>query len=206
IEGTFPGLDLLSPTTVISPSPEELNDAHRLRRQGRVAEHPTLLVSVPSVLDPSMQLDPGVHVLSLEVLFTPYSLAGGWPGSAEPERWLEQWATFVEPGALDAVTAWRAMTPDRYEAEFSMFRGHTPSYAGSPLAALGGYQRELTRYRTPIWGLYLSGAGTYPGAGVFGASGRNAADVVRRDLRGSLGQRAQSVRRRVAAIRAAVPV
>ena len=49
--------------------------------------------------------------------------------------------------------------------------------------------RELTRYRTPIGGLYLSGAGTFPGAGVFGAAGRNSAEVVRRDLQGPIRRR-----------------
>ena len=38
------------------------------------------------------------------------------------------------------------------------------------------------RYRTPIPGLYLCGAGTHPGGGVMGACGRNAAGEVLRDL------------------------
>jgi len=42
---------------------------------------------------------------------------------------------------------------------------------------------ELAGYKTPIAGLYLTGASTHPGGGVFGASGRNAAAVVERDLR-----------------------
>ncbi|ETV64677.1 hypothetical protein H257_18480 [Aphanomyces astaci] len=37
----------------------------------------------------------------------------------------------------------------------------------------GGY----TDYRTPVRGLYLCSAGTHPGGGVMGASGRNAALV-----------------------------
>jgi phytoene dehydrogenase-like protein len=41
---------------------------------------------------------------------------------------------------------------------------------------------ELSTYRTPIDGLYLTGASTHPGGGVFGASGRNTAMVVRKDL------------------------
>ena len=81
-----------------------------------------------------------------------------------------------------------------------MRRGHTPSYAGSPLAAVLGRNRELTRYRTPIAGLYLTGAGTFPGAGVFGAAGRNTADVVRRDLAGPVGRRLASIRRRAASV------
>ena len=92
------------------------------------------------------------------------------------------------------------MTPDRYEAEFSMHRGHTPSYSGSPLAALLGRQPELTRYRSAISGLYLSGAGTFPGAGVFGAAGRNTADVVRRDLLGPVASRLAPIRRRATVI------
>jgi phytoene dehydrogenase-like protein len=81
-----------------------------------------------------------------------------------------------------------------------MHRGHTPSYAGPPLRALLGRDRETTRYRTPIDGLYLSGAGTFPGAGVFGASGRNSADAVITDMSGSRFG-ATAVRRRVAAAR-----
>jgi len=81
-----------------------------------------------------------------------------------------------------------------------MHRGHTPSYGGSPLVALLGRSRELTRYRSPIGGLYLSGAGTFPGAGVFGAAGRNAADVVRRDLKGPLGSRLRPLRNKAGAV------
>jgi phytoene dehydrogenase-like protein len=34
------------------------------------------------------------------------------------------------------------------------------------------------RYRTPVPALYQCGAGTHPGGGVMGASGRNAARVI----------------------------
>lgn len=176
------GADLLGPTTLVNPSPDDVAEAHRMREQGVVHPTPSMMVNVPSVLDPDMQPHDGQHVLSVEVLFTPYALRGGWPGSGEPERWLGVLERFMEPGSLQ-VDRWRAMTPDRYEAEFSMHRGHTPSYAAPPLVAFLGRQRETTRYRTAIDGLYLSGAGTFPGAGVFGASGRNAADAVLSDLR-----------------------
>lgn len=201
LEARFPGLDTLGPTTIISPSPDALADAHAGRAEGRVAVEPTMLVNVPSVLDPAMMTPEGKHILSLEVLFTPYALQGGWPESGEPQRWFGRWAEFVEPGILDAVTAWRAMTPDRYEAEFSMHRGHTPSYGGSPLAALFGTQRELTRYRSPINGLYLSGAGTFPGAGVFGAPGRNTARVVIGDLTETMTNRLRTVSRQASQLR-----
>jgi phytoene dehydrogenase-like protein len=95
------------------------------------------------------------------------------------------------------VDRYRAMTPDRYEAEFQMHRGHTPAYAGHPLVAFLGRRRETTRYRTPIEGLYLSGAGTFPGAGVFGASGRNASDAVITDRRRGRPDLVTTVRRRL---------
>jgi phytoene dehydrogenase-like protein len=205
LEGLHPGVDLLEPTAVFCPSPQALAEAHDGRTRGRVAAQPTVLTNVPSVLDPTMVSAEGHHVLSIEVLFTPYALEGGWTGSGEPERWLDLWAAFTEPGARESVMSWRAMTPDRYEAEFSMHRGHTPAYAGSPLATLIGRNRELSRYRSPIAGLYLSGAGTFPGAGVFGAAGRNTADVVRRDLEGPVGRRLGPWRQRVAARGVAVP-
>ncbi len=201
----FPGLDILEPTVTVSPSPDALAAAHADRKLGKVSTEPTMLVNVPSVLDSTMLTAEGNHILSLEVLYTPYALAGGWPNSSEPERWLEIWSQFLEPGIIDAIVAQRAMTPDRYEAEFSMHRGHTPSYGGSPLAALLGNQRALTRYRSPIAGLYLSGAGTFPGAGVFGAAGRNTADVVRRDFQSRLGHRFTSLQHRAAGVAMGVP-
>ena len=195
LRSLFGDIDVLGPTAAIVPSPDQLAEAHELRQEGQVAAAPTLLVNVPSVRDPTMQPSPEQHVLSLEVLFTPYSHPGGWANSSEPQRWLSLWADMVQPGILDSVDAWRVMTPDRYEAEFSMHRGHTPSYGGSPLAALFGRGREVTRYRSGVPGLYLSGAGTFPGAGIFGASGRNAADAVIRDLRGQVRRRVTSIGR-----------
>ena len=86
----------------------------------------------------------------------------------------------MEGTFLDTVERWRAMTPLIYEREFNLPRGHTTGFGGSPLSAMLGRPRELTRYETPVKGLYLTGAATYPGAGVWGASGRNAATVILR--------------------------
>jgi phytoene dehydrogenase-like protein len=84
----------------------------------------------------------------------------------------------VAPGFLDGVRDWRAMTPDVYERELHLPRGYAQSFAGGPLAAMLGRDPELSRYETPLRGLYLTGAATFPGAGVWGAPGRNAASVV----------------------------
>lgn len=172
-------VDLLGPTAVISPSPEDLDEAHRRRRDGDVAERPTMLLNIPTAADPAMMTVPGEHVLSLEVLFTPYT--HDWSTTGEPRRWLDLLDGLCEPGTL-RIDRWRAMTPDRYETEFSMHRGHTPAFSGSPIDTFMARSPELTRHRSALDGLYLSGAATFPGAGVFGAAGRNAAAAVADDI------------------------
>jgi phytoene dehydrogenase-like protein len=162
---------------VVSPGLAGIAEAHAAMARGQVAERPMLWSNVPSALDPSMRVLDG-DVFSLEVLFTPYRLRGGWITSAEPERWLQAFASMVEPGFLDGILRWRVVTPPDYERDFGLRRGLAPAFSGTPLSALLGRDRELTRYETPVRGLYLTGAGTFPGAGVWGASGRNAAHVV----------------------------
>ena len=168
------------PTTVISPSPAGQIEAAARLRDGLVADRPMFLLNTPSVLDETMQPAAGSHVLSLEVLWTPYALRGGWDGSAEPWRWLEQLAALCEASLLESVRDWRVMTPPDYEREFSMARGYAPSFPGGVVAALTARQPELSRYQAPVRGLYLTGAGTFPGAGVWGISGRNTASAVLR--------------------------
>jgi phytoene dehydrogenase-like protein len=151
-----------------------MHRGYELMASGQMLERPGLLANVPTVIDPELDPD-GRHILSLEALFTPYGLPGGWPASDEPSRWLDLFGSLTEPGFRDTIVDWRAMTPDRYESDFHLPHGHATSFAGGPLAALRNKNPELTRYETPVKGLYITGAATFPGAGVWGASGRNAA-------------------------------
>ena len=167
----------LVPTAIVAPTLDGMAAAHAAMRRGEVVERPMLWSNVPSVLDPSMRVADG-DVFSLEVLFTPYTLRGGWGTLQEPERWLRAFSSIVEPGFAEGIVRWRAVTPPDYERAFGLARGFAPSFSGTPLSALAGRDRELTRYETPVRGLYLTGAGTFPGAGIWGASGRSTARVV----------------------------
>jgi beta-carotene ketolase (CrtO type) len=60
---------------------------------------------------------------------------------------------------------------------------------------------SLSGYRTPIGGLFLTGAGTHPGGGVTGRPGRNAAAVVLDALGAGRGHQARRLRRRLALVR-----
>jgi phytoene dehydrogenase-like protein len=91
---------------------------------------------------------------------------------------LELLDSLCEPGLLDSIVEYRAMTPDVYERDFHLPAGHATSFAGGPLAVFRAKDPELTAYETAVPGLYLTGAATFPGAGVWGASGRNCAGVV----------------------------
>ena len=184
IRATHNGLNPLGQTTIISPSPQDLIEAHEMRPLGEVATKPTMLIDIPSVPDDTLKTSSGEHILSLEVLFTPYSIQGGWDNSSEPRRWLDIWNSLMGSEGSEKIEEWRVMTPKNYENEFSMHRGHTPSFGTSPLSTFFGRDKELTRYKTSIEGLYLSGAATYPGAGIVGISGRNAAYVVSRAIKG----------------------
>ncbi len=173
-------------TAIVTPPTHAIDHAWREMRVGRVAPQPPVMVNVPSVLDDTMRVDGSDHVLSLEVLYTPYGLEEGWSESAEPARWLQSFAEFAQPGFEDGVRRWRAVTPTQWEAEFSMERGFAPSFARSPVGLLVGRDPELTRYETPVPGLFLTGQATFPGASIWGASGRNAAAVVDHALSGSV--------------------
>ncbi|WP_248817369.1 NAD(P)/FAD-dependent oxidoreductase [Frankia sp. AgB32] len=168
-----------TPTIAISPTPAEQVTAVAARHGGQVSDPPMFLLNTPSALDPSLRPGGDAHLLSLEVLWTPYALPGGWADPTRAWSWLRRLGSLGDPGALLAsVRDWRVMTPPDYERDFTMPRGYAPSFPGGVVAALLGRQRELSRYRTPVTGLYLTGAGTFPGAGVWGASGRNTADVI----------------------------
>lgn len=167
----------LGTTAVIAPDLELIDRGHRLVGEGRILQYPAMILNVPTVLDPTMARTDR-HVLSLEALYTPYSFVGGWTDDREPRRWLETFAAVCEPGLLESIVAWRAMTPDVYERDFHLPAGHATSFAGGPLAAFRSPNPELTGYETAVRGLYLTGAATFPGAGVWGASGRNCATVV----------------------------
>ena len=192
--------EVLQPTAIVSSSLAEMASGHVALAQGRVADRPILFAQVASALDPTLAegLPSGSDVFSLEVLWTPYLLAGGWDGTDEPDRWLRRFGELVSMGDLsqhleftESIRAFRLMGPREYEQQFHMSRGFAPAFSGTPLSAFAGRDPDRTRYATPVRGLYLCGAGTFPGAGIWGASGRNAATaVLASDGRGARARRA----------------
>ena len=174
------------PTMMVSKSLADLAADHALLQNGRIADRPQFFIQRPSALDPlvsaAIARAERHEVFSLEILWTPYELAGGWARTDEPTRWLRKVSELVttESGRPfdETIDQWRLMGPLEYETQFSMHRGHAPSFSGTPITALLGRNPEQTRYETPVKGLFLTGAATFPGAGVWGAPGRNAATAI----------------------------
>jgi beta-carotene ketolase (CrtO type) len=176
------GLQALPSTFVIAPSVQDIHRGWELMSHGQILDRPAFLVNIPTLGDETLS-GTNTHILSLESLFTPYNFTGGWHSDAEPFRWLKTFDTLLSEPLTPRIMQWRAMTPDKYERDFFLPGGHATSFSGGPLATFMSRTPELTQYRTNVKNLYLTGAATFPGAGIWGASGRNAALTVLQDLK-----------------------
>jgi phytoene dehydrogenase-like protein len=165
---------------------DEIEGAYRDACAGKESERPVIEMTLPSSLDNSLA-PPGKHVASLFVQYTPYRLAAGsWEEPGRKEAFADRVFRVIEeyaPGFTASVIARDVLSPLDLERVFGLTGGNI--FHGSMgldqlfwLRPAAGY----ARYRTPVEGLYLCGAGAHPGGGVLGAPGRNAARVVLSDL------------------------
>ena len=124
--------------------------------------------------------------MSVYVQYTPYRLkTGTWAAKKDDLgdgvlRTLETYA----PGIGDLVLARTVVTPVELEETYGLTGGHP--FHGEPSLDQLFLARPLlgwARYRAPVAGLYLCGAGAHPGGGVTGGPGANAAREILKDLR-----------------------
>ena len=183
----YPGApaDALHGMQLLVSDRAELRAAYADFLAGRPPERPAVLALTPTAQDPSLA-PPGRHNVTLWAQWHRYDLAGrSWDGlgkitaDAAIAR-LEAVAPGFAGGVLDTFV----QTPLDLERELGLRRGNVMhvEMALDSMFALRPVP-ELSRYRGPLPGLYLTGASTHPGGGVFGASGRSAARVVLGDLR-----------------------
>jgi phytoene dehydrogenase-like protein len=190
-EGREPGPEHRARVSV-APSIDHLEDACRVAAGGALPEPLACEAVIESALAPGHAPE-GKHTLSVVAQYAPYALAdGSWEERREEAgdlvlATLERYA----PGITDLVEARMVLTPTDLEARFGLTGGHPlhgemlPDWLFESRPA-GGWHR----YRTPLAGLYLCGAGAHPGGGISGAPGRNAARAVLEDIVAG-GDRAQ---------------
>ena len=169
---------------IICPSVQYLETAFDDAKQGLPPRQPALWSVCASVLDPGLA-PPGMHTLYL-FQFAPYELAGGrdWEDIKEEvaDSMIETLAQYA-PNVRKAVVARRVSSPVDEERRTGNIKGQG-YHLDSTLNQMYGFRPlpELSRYRTPIQGLYLTGAGTHPGGGITCIPGHNTAKVVLEDL------------------------
>ncbi len=170
--------------TFLVRSRDQLRRAAADAAAGEPSTDPPMLVMTPTVADPALASE-GRHVVTIWSQWSPYHLrAGDWDSrkEAEADRLLaaaENWA----PGLTSSVLERWVQTPLDLERELGLPQGDVMHLAMKPAALFA--LRPLPRWsrRTPVPGLYLTGASTHPGGGVWGASGRVVARTLIRDLR-----------------------
>jgi phytoene dehydrogenase-like protein len=161
----------------ISPSVEYLEHAYDDAKYGEFSRRPYMDIVIPSMIDPNMA-PPGQHVMSIFVQYAPYHIEGGWTDEkrdAFGNAVIETLARYA-PNLPSLILHRQVLTPLDIELITGLTEGNI--FAGELALHQLFFLRpapEWARYRTPIKGYWQCGAGTHPGGGIMGASGRLAA-------------------------------
>jgi phytoene dehydrogenase-like protein len=180
------GLDPLKGKIVFSPSIEYLEKAYDDAKYGRPSTHPALEGVIPTLLDPGLA-PPGCHILSISVRYAPYRLSDeSWDDEKDGlgDRVIETLSSLA-PDLPGLVVDRQVLTPLDFERDYGLTEGSI--YHGQMGIDQMLFMRPIPgygRYRSPVAGLYLCGAGTHPGGGVTGLPGFNAAREIFADWRG----------------------
>jgi len=161
----------------ISPSVEYLERAYDDAKYGEFSRHPYMDCIFPSMIDPGMA-PPGQHVMSIFVQYAPFDLNGGWNDEKREAfgdaviRTLARYA----PNLPSLILHRQVITPHDIERVTGLTEGNI--FQGELALQQLFFLRPVpqwAKYRTPIEGYWQCGAGTHPGGGIMGASGRLAA-------------------------------
>jgi phytoene dehydrogenase-like protein len=187
----------------IGPYVDDMARTYQQALAGVVPDGPLLVVGQTSQVDPTRHQGAeaaGLRAVWVQVRAVPGQITGDAdPGAAGGDlsgrRWAEAAAPFAErmlalleqyaPGIGARVAGLATASPADLEAGNANLTGGDSVSGSHQLDQFIGLRPSLSlsRYATPIAGLYLAGAGTWPGAGVNAVSGQRAAERVLRDLR-----------------------
>jgi beta-carotene ketolase (CrtO type) len=175
-------------SVLIADSVRQVEQAHSDPQIGKIPDQdPSMYVVMPTMLDPSMAPE-GKHTLWIE-FFAPYQVAGAEGTGLNGTGWTDELKHTVADRVLDKLADY---APNLKKSLIAR-RVESPAELGERLGALkGNYYHvdmsleqmvffrplpELANYKTPIEGLFLTGAGTHPGGSISGMPGRNCARI-----------------------------
>lgn len=176
----------------IAPSIHYIERAYDDAKYGRPSERPVLEAVLTTALDPSLAPE-GRHILSVTAQYAPFRLREGTSERSREGAWDEARREALGDAVVSTLSAYapnlegailhrHVLTPADLADRFALPEGNIHHgemtldqvFFGRPVAG-------WARYRTPIDGLYLCGAGTHPGGGLNGRPGAAAAARILRD-------------------------
>jgi phytoene dehydrogenase-like protein len=177
--------------TLLGAEPARFEAGWDAQKRGRIHDDPAIELIIQTTHDPTLA-PAGKHLISTGIQQLPFELAEGTWDEAMPaftKLVIDKLADYA-PGLEDRIIDTRTITPLDLEREYGLSGGNifhgamtlNQLFDARPLPG-------LSSYRSPIRGLYLCGAGTHPGGGVMGASGRNAALLALADRHGRTPER-----------------
>ncbi len=138
-----------------------------------------------SFFDSHLVRKPGRHV-SFFQMHAPYDIEGGWDkrGPELKEAILSKWQKVAPNMKRENIAMTSQETPVDIEIRFPNMRRGSIKHGDYRPVQLGCFRpnQDCSNHDTPIKGLYLCGASTYPGGLVLGGSGYLAANRVSEDL------------------------
>jgi phytoene dehydrogenase-like protein len=181
--GPLPGTrDYQTSLQLLCPSIDYLNSSHRDFMFGLPPREPSVVAMSFSSLDPTLA-PPGKHVLFTWGQYHPYELSNGEDWDSIREREADKLYDLVcryAPNMRGKMIARHIQTPLDIERTLGLLRANVMHLEMS-LDQMFMFRPlpELASYKVPgLPGLYLTGASTHPGGGVFAASGYNTARVI----------------------------
>jgi phytoene dehydrogenase-like protein len=157
---------LQASTVHVGGTLEEITAAEAAPWAGRCAERPFVLVTQPSLFDPS-RAPAGKHV-AWGYCHVPNG------STVDMTERIEAQVERFAPGFRDVVLARSVRTPAMLESENPNLVGGDVGSGSNELINLF-FRPTASRYATPLPGVFLCSAATPPGGGIHGMSGYHAA-------------------------------
>lgn len=168
-------------TLHIGGGTQELGEGISQEKLGYLPEKPFMLAAQPSVPDPTRAPE-GKHTL-WAYTHVPHGI--DWDSKTEDhvERMEDQVERFA-PGFRDRILKRHVMTPPNLEnRNRNLIGGDVNDGSQAPDQLFFRPLPSLSPYRTPIRGLYIGSAATFPGGAVHGVPGDAAARAALNDLK-----------------------
>ncbi|OZC02781.1 phytoene desaturase family protein [Rubricoccus marinus] len=182
---SHPGDDARIGLGLVCRDRQQIMDAYADYLRGEPAKDPPIVAMSFSAVDDSLA-PAGGEALWLWGQYFPYELSGGRSWADIEEGVADSILTAFEkvaPGTRENIMGQLFQHPEWLERELGLRRGNVMHVEMSidQMFSLRPTM-DLSQYKGPVDGLFLTGASTHPGGGIMGASGRNAARVVLKAL------------------------